>query len=70
MYAFIVYYIISQDYLICIEMFVASIAFSYAFTYRDYQSAVKSKVRISFDVNSRFNLKQYRIITLFLLAYC
>jgi len=36
-----------QDYLICIEMFVASIAFTYAFTHRDYQSAAKSKVRVA-----------------------
>ena len=32
-----------QDYLICIEMFFASIAFTYSFTYRDYLTA-KGKV--------------------------
>jgi hypothetical protein len=28
-----------QDYLICVEMFAASIAFSYAFTYQDYAAS-------------------------------
>jgi hypothetical protein len=32
-----------QDYLICIEMFFASLAFTYAFTHKDYLVA-KNKV--------------------------
>jgi hypothetical protein len=35
----------SQDYLICIEMFFASLAFTYAFTHKDYLVA-KNKVRL------------------------
>jgi hypothetical protein len=35
----------TQDYLITIEMFVASIAFTYAFTPKDYQ--LNSKTRVS-----------------------
>lgn len=27
-----------QDYLICIEMFFASVAFTYAFSYKEYRS--------------------------------
>jgi hypothetical protein len=37
-----------QDYLICIEMFFASIAFSYAFTHKDYQP-IRSRVRFGFN---------------------
>lgn len=33
-----------QNYVICIEMFVASIAFTYAFTHKDYQTSSKAKV--------------------------
>lgn len=34
-----------QDYLICIEMFVASIAFSYAFTHKDYLSPAQLQLQ-------------------------
>lgn len=36
-----------QDYLICIEMFVASIAFNYTFTYREF--VIKSSSRRDSD---------------------
>jgi hypothetical protein len=36
-----------QDYLICIEMFFASLAFSYAFSYKDYDNY---KTRVSFII--------------------
>lgn len=38
-----------KDYLICIEMFFASIAFNFAFTYKDYLSK-RGKVRLIYNL--------------------
>jgi hypothetical protein len=37
-----------QNFLICIEMFVASLAFTNAFSHHDYVTVTKTKVMISF----------------------
>lgn len=43
-----------QDYLICVEMLIASIAFTYAFTYKDYEREHPSARHAKEQDNGRF----------------